>query len=94
MTTSPRDRLYPRIPGRRLLQSPGPTPIPDIVLQAMCGQPFDHGDPRLDAFIASCEHGLKRLLQTEAGDVFLYAANGHGVWEAVVENLCGRATRY
>jgi alanine-glyoxylate transaminase/serine-glyoxylate transaminase/serine-pyruvate transaminase len=81
--------LYPRIPGRRLLQSPGPTPIPDAVLQAMSGQPFDHGDPRLDAFIARCEQGLKRVLQTEHGDVFLYAANGHGVWEAVVENLCG-----
>jgi len=86
--TSKHDTLYPRIPGRRLLQAPGPTPIPDAVLQAMCGQPFDHGDPRLDAFIASCEAGLKRLLQTRDADVFLYAANGHGVWEAVVENLC------
>lgn len=82
------DPLYPRIPGRRLLQSPGPTPIPDAVLQAMCGQPLDHGDPRLDAFIASCERGLKRLLQTERAEVFLYAGNGHGTWEAVIENLC------
>ena len=77
----------PRIPGRRFLQSPGPTPLPDAVLQALSLQPMDLGDPRVDANIAACEEGLKRLLQTAAADVFFYAANGHGAWEAVVENL-------
>jgi len=77
----------PRIPGRRLLHSPGPTPLPDPVLQAMSAQPMDLGDPRVDANIAACEQGLKRLLQTSVADVFMYAANGHGVWEAVIENL-------
>jgi len=78
---------HPRIPGRRLLHSPGPTPLPDAVLQAMSSQPMDLGDPRVDATIAACEQGLRRLLHTRDADVFLYAANGHGVWEAVVENL-------
>jgi len=77
----------PRIPGRRFLHSPGPTPVPDEVLHAMSRQPMDMGDPRVDAVIAACEQGLKRLLQTETADVFFYAANGHGVWEAVVQNL-------
>ena len=76
-----------RIPGRRLLISPGPTPIPDAVLHAMSQQPLDHGDPRLDTLIAACEQGLKRLLRTEASDVFMYASNGHGAWEAVIENM-------
>ena len=75
-----------RIPGRRFLHSPGPTPLPDAVLHAMSVQPMDLGDPRVDANIAACEEGLKRLLHTTS-DVFFYAANGHGVWEAVVENL-------
>jgi len=79
-----------RIPGRRLLISPGPTPIPDAVLHAMSQQPLDHGDPRLDQLIAACEQGLKRLLQTETSDVFMYASNGHGAWEAVIENLLDR----
>jgi alanine-glyoxylate transaminase/serine-glyoxylate transaminase/serine-pyruvate transaminase len=79
--------MRPRIPGRRLLISPGPTPIPDAVLHAMSQQPLDHGDPRLDALIAACEQGLKRLLKTEAADVFMYASNGHGAWEAVIENM-------
>ena len=76
-----------RIVGRRLLHSPGPTPVPDEVLWAMNRQPMDLGDPRVDSSIKACETGLRRLLQTEAADVFLYASNGHGVWEAVVENL-------
>jgi alanine-glyoxylate transaminase/serine-glyoxylate transaminase/serine-pyruvate transaminase len=77
----------PRIPGRRFLHSPGPTPIPDAVLHAMSAQPMDLGDPRVDANIAACEQGLKRLLHTTAADVFMYAANGHGAWEAVIENI-------
>lgn len=76
-----------RIPGRRLLHSPGPTPLPDAVLHAMSAQPMDLADPRVDANIAACEEGLKRLLHTRDADVFLYAANGHGAWEAVIENL-------
>jgi len=61
--------------------------VPDEVLWAMNRQPMDLGDPRVDSSIKACETGLRRLLQTEAADVFLYASNGHGVWEAVVENL-------
>ena len=53
----------------------------------MSRQPIDLADPRLDPTIAACEDGLKRLLHTQHADVLLYAANGHGVWEAVVANL-------
>ena len=77
----------PRIPGRRLLHSPGPTPLPDEVLHALMRQPMDMGDPRVDETIAACEQGLKQLLQTRDADVFLYGCNGHGAWEAVVENI-------
>jgi alanine-glyoxylate transaminase/serine-glyoxylate transaminase/serine-pyruvate transaminase len=76
-----------RVPGRRFLQSPGPSPVPDEVLHAMARQPMDMGDPRVDATIAACEAGLRRLLHTETADVFFYATNGHGAWEVAVENL-------
>ena len=79
--------LPPRIPGRRFLQSPGPTPVPDEVMQAMTRQPMDMGDPRLDETIAACEAGLRTLLHAPEAEVFLYATNGHGAWEAVVDNL-------
>jgi len=80
---------YPRIPGQRFLHSPGPTRLPDEVLHAMSRQPMDLADPRLDPIIAACEAGLKRLLHTESSDVLMYAANGHGAWEAVIVNLLG-----
>ena len=76
-----------RITGRRFLQSPGPSPVPDEVLAAMARPPMDMGDPRLDEIIAACETGLRRLLHSEAAEVYFYATNGHGAWEVVVENL-------
>jgi alanine-glyoxylate transaminase / serine-glyoxylate transaminase / serine-pyruvate transaminase len=82
-----------RIPGQRLLHAPGPTPLPDAVRHALMLQPLDHGDPRLDAYIADVEQGLKRLLHTTDGEVIFYACNGHGAWEAAIQNLVppGRA---
>ena len=80
---------FPRIPGQRALHSPGPTRLPDEVLHAMSRQPVDLADPRLDPTIAACEDGLKRLLHTQQADVLMYAANGHGAWEAVIANLLG-----
>lgn len=76
-----------RIPGTRFLHSPGPTHIPEEVLNAMHRQPMDHGDPRLDQVIAAIEEGIKRLLHTGKSDVYMFASNGHGAWEATIENL-------
>jgi alanine-glyoxylate transaminase/serine-glyoxylate transaminase/serine-pyruvate transaminase len=77
----------PRIPGRRFLHSPGPTLLPDAVVAAMARQPMDLADPRVAATIAACETGLQRLLGTQEGQVLFFIANGHGAWEAVVQNL-------
>src|ERR1700712_4364553 len=76
-----------RLPGHRFLHSPGPSRVPDEVLHAMSRQPMDLADPRVDACIAACEAGLKRVLCTKHADVFMYAANGHGAWEATISNL-------
>ncbi|MES2959108.1 MAG: aminotransferase class V-fold PLP-dependent enzyme [Pseudomonadota bacterium] len=83
----------PRIPGIRSLHSPGPTHVPDAVIAAMSRQPTDLGDARVAQLIEACESGMKRLLQTERADVFFYAANGHGGWEAVIANLVGPGTQ-
>jgi len=76
-----------RIPGTRFLHSPGPTHVPDEVLNAMHRQPMDHGDPRLDEVIAAIDVGIKRLLQTKTAELYMFASNGHGAWEAAIENL-------
>lgn len=74
------------IPGRRLLHAPGPTPLPEAVQDALKRQPLDLADERVSANIATCEQGIAQIVQTDA-DVFFYACNGHGAWEAVIENL-------
>ena len=85
--------LTPRIPGHRFLHSPGPTRVPDAVVAAMSRQPTDLADPRVAQLIEACESGLKQLLQTEHAEVFFYAANGHGGWEAVIANLVAAGTQ-
>jgi alanine-glyoxylate transaminase/serine-glyoxylate transaminase/serine-pyruvate transaminase len=76
-----------RIPGLRLLHSPGPTRVPDEVVNAMARQPTDLADGRLPLLVTACESGMKAILKTDRAEVFFYAANGHGGWEAVIANL-------
>ena len=95
-TPTPRDAAPARggrIPGLRLLHSPGPTRVPDEVVAAMSRQPTDLADPRVVGLVERCETGMQRLLQTERADLFLYAANGHGGWEAVISNLVAPGSR-
>lgn len=74
-------------PGLRFLHSPGPTHVPKAVMDAIAEQPMDMADERLDPLIADCENGLRAIMKTKSAEVFMYAANGHGVWEAVTVNL-------
>jgi alanine-glyoxylate transaminase / serine-glyoxylate transaminase / serine-pyruvate transaminase len=81
------DPTYPRVPGARLIHSPGPTRVPDEVMQAMARPMMDLADPRVGALIARCEDGMRRVFETREADVFFYSANGHGMWEATTVNL-------
>ena len=77
----------PRIPGIRFVHSPGPTHVPDEVMHAMQRPMTDLSDPRVAAMIAACESGMKRLLNSPDAHIFLFASNGHGMWESVSANL-------
>jgi alanine-glyoxylate transaminase/serine-glyoxylate transaminase/serine-pyruvate transaminase len=79
--------VNPRVPGIRSLHSPGPTRVPDAVVAAMARPMMDLMDPRVGALIAACEDGMRQLLRTRDAHVLFYAANGHGMWEAVTANL-------
>lgn len=74
------------VSAREFLHTPGPTHIPDRVLNAMHRQPYDLSDPRFLDLALSCFEDLKGIFRTE-GEVFLYASNGHGGWEAALSNL-------
>ena len=73
--------------GREFLHAPGPTHIPQQVLNAMNRHPLALADDRLKEIAKSCFEDLKSLFRTQ-GHVFIYAGNGHGSWEAVLGNIC------
>ncbi|MBT6096434.1 MAG: aminotransferase class V-fold PLP-dependent enzyme [Rhodospirillaceae bacterium] len=71
--------------GWNFLQTPGPTNIPNRVLNAMHTPAVEFAGPEFQAFCTSLFTDLTTLFKTD-GRVFIYAANGHGAWEAALTN--------
>ncbi len=67
------------------LRIPGPTPVPDEVLQAMTKQMINHRGPEFAGILNGITDKLKQLFQTK-GDVFLLTCSGTGGMEAAVVN--------
>jgi alanine-glyoxylate transaminase/serine-glyoxylate transaminase/serine-pyruvate transaminase len=76
-----------RIAGRQFLNIPGPTNIPDRVLQAMHRPALDFMTQEFFDIQIECRENLKKVIKTE-GDVMIYASSGHGSWEAAMANTC------
>ncbi len=72
--------------GREFLAIPGPTNVPEEVLNAMHRPAIEIYSGSLLDVTASCLDGLGRVFGT-AGRTYIYAANGHGAWEAAVSNV-------
>ena len=75
--------------GREFLSIPGPTTVPDEVLAAMHRPAIDIYSGALLAVTTSCLADLRQVFRTE-GRVYIYAANGHGAWEAALVNVLSR----
>jgi alanine-glyoxylate transaminase / serine-glyoxylate transaminase / serine-pyruvate transaminase len=78
--------------GRELLASPGPTNIPDEVLQAMHRPAVEIYSKPLIAMTDSLLRDLSRLFRT-AGRSYIYIANGHGAWEATLTNIFSKGDK-
>lgn len=75
--------------GRAFLSIPGPTTVPDEVLAAMHRPAVDIYTGPLIETTMSCLDDLKTLFAT-TGRTYVYAANGHGAWEAAITNVLSR----
>lgn len=71
--------------GRPFMALPGPSVIPDAVLQAMHRPAPDIYAPDLKELADSLIPDLCYVAQTD-GSVAIYISNGHGVWEAALAN--------
>ena len=67
------------------LRIPGPTPLPEEILQAMARQMINHRGPEFAEMIHEATAILKEMFQTE-GDVLILTGSGTGGMEAAVVN--------
>jgi alanine-glyoxylate transaminase / serine-glyoxylate transaminase / serine-pyruvate transaminase len=84
--------IAPPHTGRHFLQIPGPTNVPDRVLQAIAIPTIDHRGPEFAALGQECVAGMKRVFQTE-DTVFIYPSSGTGAWEAALSNTLSPGDR-
>ncbi|MBO0763406.1 MAG: aminotransferase class V-fold PLP-dependent enzyme [Hyphomicrobiaceae bacterium] len=75
--------------GRQFLSIPGPSTIPDAVLAAMQRPAVDIYSGEMIGITESCLKDLGVIFRT-SGRVYIYAANGHGGWEAALSNVLSR----
>ncbi|MBX5493119.1 MAG: alanine--glyoxylate aminotransferase family protein [Chloroflexi bacterium] len=68
------------------LRTPGPTPIPPSVAQALAQPMINHRGPEFEALFAEVVANLQRVFQTQH-EVLVLTASGTGGLEAAVVNL-------
>jgi alanine-glyoxylate transaminase/serine-glyoxylate transaminase/serine-pyruvate transaminase len=78
--------------GREFLSIPGPTTVPDEVLSAMHRPAIEIYSGALLHVTESCLEDLRRVFRTK-GRTYIYAANGHGAWEAALVNVLSRGEK-
>jgi alanine-glyoxylate transaminase / serine-glyoxylate transaminase / serine-pyruvate transaminase len=78
--------------GREFLAIPGPTNMPDEVLRAMHRPALDIYSDQMLQMTDSLLRDLSRLFATK-GQSYIYIANGHGAWEAVISNVLSRGDK-
>ena len=65
---------------------PGPTNIPEALRKA-CDMPsIDHRSPLFGTILHPARAGVKEVLKTQTGEVFIFPASGTGGWEVGLSN--------
>jgi alanine-glyoxylate transaminase/serine-glyoxylate transaminase/serine-pyruvate transaminase len=74
-----------RRPGRHFLQIPGPTPVPERILNAMSQQILDHRGPTFQELGKKVLTSAKTIFKTQ-NPVVIFPSSGTGAWEAALVN--------
>jgi alanine-glyoxylate transaminase / serine-glyoxylate transaminase / serine-pyruvate transaminase len=78
--------------GREFLAIPGPTTMPDEVLQAMHRPALDIYSKEMVELTESLLADLSKLFATK-GQSYIHIANGHGAWESTLSNVLSRGDK-
>src|SRR5579871_1781717 len=74
------------------LRTPGPTPLPASVREALARDMINHRGPEFAAVLRDCLDGLKWAYQTEY-DIVVLTTSGTGGLESLVENTMSPGQR-
>jgi len=72
--------------GRNHLYIPGPTNVPNEILNAMHIPMEDHRSPIFPNLLKPLLNDLKKIFKTEAGQAFVFPATGTAGWEIAFTN--------
>jgi alanine-glyoxylate transaminase/serine-glyoxylate transaminase/serine-pyruvate transaminase len=78
--------------GPHFLQIPGPSPVPERILNAISRQVIDHRGPEFQALGREVLEGCRAVFGT-AQPVIIYPASGTGAWEAAIVNTLSPGDR-
>ncbi|WP_158219328.1 MULTISPECIES: alanine--glyoxylate aminotransferase family protein [unclassified Achromobacter] len=81
-------QIQPLAPDGYRLRLPGPTFVPERVLQAGAQLVVNHRGPEFRAALVRAEAGLQPILGTR-NRILFYAASGSGMMEAAIVNVAG-----
>ena len=79
--------------GRRFLQVPGPTNVPDRVLRAMDRPVIDHRGAELPPLTAEIVERMRGVFGTGSAEVLLFPGSGTAGWEASISNTLSPGDR-
>ena len=74
------------------LRTPGPTPIPEDIVEAMTTPMINHRGPEFDEMIHKTTEQLKQVFMTK-NDLFILTASGTGSLEAAIVNTLSPGDR-
>jgi len=81
-----------RVAGRHFLQTPGPTNLPDRVIQAMSNNAINHRGPEFGRLGLTVIGKLRQIFRT-SGTIGIYPSSGTGAWEAAMVNTLSPGDR-
>ena len=73
-------------PGRFHIAIPGPTNIPDRILNAMHISSEDQRNPEIPDLTIPLYKDVKKVFKSEKGTIFLFPGSGTGAWESAIIN--------
>ena len=72
---------------------PGPTNMPDVVRRACDIATLDHRSAAFGQIFGPALAGVKNILGTAEGEVFIFPSTGTGGWEAAISNMLSPGDR-